>query len=98
MLLIDPFRILVANIPLTVLTSVVLLQEYDVATDNSKNPRERLARQKQNLRRRLGLDLYQIDFMKSFSQCVSRAICYLVTKHEDPANSMKLLMFSSLFT
>ncbi|KAJ8763174.1 hypothetical protein K2173_025559 [Erythroxylum novogranatense] len=32
-------------------------QEYEIAIDNSKNPRERLARQKQNLRRRLGLDL-----------------------------------------
>ncbi|XP_024019223.1 TATA-binding protein-associated factor BTAF1 isoform X2 [Morus notabilis] len=32
-------------------------QEYDVANDNTKNPRERLARQKQNLRRRLGLDV-----------------------------------------
>ncbi|XP_050224849.1 TATA-binding protein-associated factor BTAF1 isoform X2 [Mercurialis annua] len=32
-------------------------QEYDVANDNSKNPKERLARQKQNLRRRLGLDV-----------------------------------------
>lgn len=32
-------------------------QEYDIASDNSKNPKERLARQKQNLRRRLGLDM-----------------------------------------
>lgn len=32
-------------------------QEYDVAIDNSKNPKERLARQKQNLKRRLGLDV-----------------------------------------
>lgn len=32
-------------------------QEYDVASDSSKNPAERLARQKQNLRRRLGLDV-----------------------------------------
>ncbi|XP_057949880.1 TATA-binding protein-associated factor BTAF1 isoform X2 [Malania oleifera] len=32
-------------------------QEYDVANDNTKNPRERLARQKHNLRRRLGLDM-----------------------------------------
>ncbi|PON37204.1 Coatomer beta subunit [Parasponia andersonii] len=32
-------------------------QEYDIANDNMKNPRERLARQKQNLRRRLGLDV-----------------------------------------
>ncbi|CAI9108802.1 OLC1v1008493C4 [Oldenlandia corymbosa var. corymbosa] len=32
-------------------------QEYDIANDGSKNPRERLARQKQNLRRRLGLDV-----------------------------------------
>ncbi|XP_031131067.1 TATA-binding protein-associated factor BTAF1 [Ipomoea triloba] len=32
-------------------------QEYDLPADNSKNPKERLARQKQNLRRRLGLDV-----------------------------------------
>ncbi|CAN1186873.1 TATA-binding protein-associated factor BTAF1 [Linum perenne] len=32
-------------------------QEFDIATDNSKNPKDRLARQKQNLRRRLGLDV-----------------------------------------
>ncbi|CAH9101648.1 unnamed protein product [Cuscuta epithymum] len=32
-------------------------QEYDVPADNSKNPKERIARQKQNLRRRLGLDV-----------------------------------------
>ncbi|KAF3440568.1 hypothetical protein FNV43_RR18852 [Rhamnella rubrinervis] len=32
-------------------------QEYDIANDNMKNPRERMARQKQNLRRRLGLDV-----------------------------------------
>ncbi|KAM7511450.1 hypothetical protein LguiB_010325 [Lonicera macranthoides] len=32
-------------------------QEYDIANDNTKNPRERLSRQKQNLRRRLGLDV-----------------------------------------
>ncbi|XP_072972272.1 TATA-binding protein-associated factor BTAF1 isoform X2 [Typha angustifolia] len=32
-------------------------QEYDVASDSSKSPAERLARQKQNLRRRLGLDV-----------------------------------------
>ncbi|KAJ4974502.1 hypothetical protein NE237_007676 [Protea cynaroides] len=32
-------------------------QEYDIVGDNNKNPGERLARQKQNLRRRLGLDL-----------------------------------------
>ncbi|KAH6823556.1 ROOT GROWTH DEFECTIVE 3 [Perilla frutescens var. hirtella] len=32
-------------------------QEYDIASDNCKNPKERLARQKQNLRRRLGLDV-----------------------------------------
>ncbi|XP_010547370.1 PREDICTED: TATA-binding protein-associated factor BTAF1 isoform X2 [Tarenaya hassleriana] len=32
-------------------------QEYDIVNDNSKNPRDRLARQKQNLRRRLGLDM-----------------------------------------
>ncbi|XP_048324850.2 TATA-binding protein-associated factor BTAF1 isoform X2 [Ziziphus jujuba] len=32
-------------------------QEYDIANDNMKNPRERMARQKQHLRRRLGLDV-----------------------------------------
>uniref|UniRef100_A0A1D1XEI5 TATA-binding protein-associated factor 172 n=1 Tax=Anthurium amnicola TaxID=1678845 RepID=A0A1D1XEI5_9ARAE len=32
-------------------------QEYDVAVDNSKTPAERLARQRQNLRQRLGLDV-----------------------------------------
>ncbi|KAK4435640.1 TATA-binding protein-associated factor BTAF1 [Sesamum alatum] len=32
-------------------------QEYDIASDNCKNPKERLARQKQNLKRRLGLDM-----------------------------------------
>ncbi|MQL74198.1 hypothetical protein Taro_006573 [Colocasia esculenta] len=32
-------------------------QEYDVAADNSKTPAERLARQRQNLRHRLGLDV-----------------------------------------
>ncbi|CAL9077601.1 TATA-binding protein-associated factor BTAF1 isoform X2 [Musa acuminata AAA Group] len=31
-------------------------QEFDVASDSSKSPAERLAHQKQNLRRRLGLD------------------------------------------
>lgn len=31
-----------------------LAQEFDIANDNTKNPAERLARQKQNLRRRLG--------------------------------------------
>lgn len=30
------------------------IQEYDIVSDSMKNPRERLARQKQNLRRRLG--------------------------------------------
>ncbi|KAK7312063.1 hypothetical protein VNO77_35609 [Canavalia gladiata] len=34
-------------------------QEYDVGNDNIKNPKERLVRQKQNLRRRLGLDGYE---------------------------------------
>ncbi|XP_062232323.1 TATA-binding protein-associated factor BTAF1-like isoform X2 [Phragmites australis] len=34
-----------------------LIREYDVANDNGKNPAERLALQKQNLRRRLGLDV-----------------------------------------
>ncbi|KAK8545550.1 hypothetical protein V6N13_066828 [Hibiscus sabdariffa] len=32
-------------------------QEYDIANDNLKNPKDRLARQKQNLKRRLGLDM-----------------------------------------
>ncbi|EPS70758.1 hypothetical protein M569_04001, partial [Genlisea aurea] len=32
-------------------------QEYDITTDSTKSPKERLARQKQNLKRRLGLDM-----------------------------------------
>ncbi|XP_061359384.1 TATA-binding protein-associated factor BTAF1 isoform X2 [Gastrolobium bilobum] len=32
-------------------------QEYDIVSDNIKSPKERLVRQKQNLRRRLGLDV-----------------------------------------
>lgn len=34
--------------------SLFSIQEYDIVNDGMKNPRERLARQKQNLRRRLG--------------------------------------------
>jgi TATA-binding protein-associated factor len=37
--------------------SLFSIQEYDIVNDGMKNPRERLARQKQNLRRRLGLDV-----------------------------------------
>lgn len=39
-------------------------QEYDVGNDGGKNPADRLARQKQNLRRRLGLDVCEqfMDF------------------------------------
>lgn len=37
-------------------------QEYDIAIDNSKNSAERLARQKENLSRRLGLDVCE-DYM-----------------------------------
>ncbi|KAJ7534695.1 hypothetical protein O6H91_13G105700 [Diphasiastrum complanatum] len=39
-------------------------QEYDIGIDNTKTPAERLARQKQNLRRRLGLDVCEqfMDF------------------------------------
>jgi hypothetical protein len=33
---------------------LMIVQEYDVGVDNTKTPAERLARQKQNLRRRLG--------------------------------------------
>ncbi|KAJ7964144.1 TATA-binding protein-associated factor BTAF1 [Quillaja saponaria] len=32
-------------------------QEYDIGSDNMKNPKERLVRQKRNLQRRLGLDV-----------------------------------------
>ncbi|XP_006646908.1 TATA-binding protein-associated factor BTAF1 isoform X1 [Oryza brachyantha] len=43
-------------------------QEYDIANDNGKNPAERLARQKKNLRRRLGLDVCEqfMDFNDVF--------------------------------
>ncbi|KAL9268825.1 TATA-binding protein-associated factor BTAF1-like protein, partial [Drosera capensis] len=39
-------------------------QEFDIAHDTTKNPKERLARQKSNLRRRLGLDVCEqfMDF------------------------------------
>jgi len=33
---------------------LVPFQEYDIGNDNIKNPKERLVRQKQSLRRRLG--------------------------------------------
>lgn len=39
----------------------VSMQEYDIVNDNSKNPKERLARQKQNLRRRLGLYCFPLS-------------------------------------
>jgi TATA-binding protein-associated factor len=43
-------------------------QEYDVANDNGKNPADRLARQKKNLRRRVGLDVCEqfMDFNDVF--------------------------------
>lgn len=50
------FLIHVGSFPslLTFYAGILSLQEYDVAVDNSKTPAEKLARQRQNLRHRLG--------------------------------------------
>jgi hypothetical protein len=49
-------------------------QEYDVGVDNTKTPAERLARQKQNLRRRLG-NFFPIVFNTSFFERLFQYLC-----------------------
>ncbi|KAK6923628.1 Helicase, C-terminal [Dillenia turbinata] len=67
-------------------------QEYDLATDNAKNPRERLARQKQNLRRRLGLDMCE-QFMDVTD--VIRDEDLVVQKNESHGNGIDHRFYGS---
>ncbi|GFP81580.1 tata-binding protein-associated factor btaf1 [Phtheirospermum japonicum] len=67
-------------------------QEYDIATDNSKNPKERLARQKQNLKRRLGLDVCE-QFMDVND--VIRDEDLIAHKINYPGNGIGFQYFSS---
>ncbi|KAF2288111.1 hypothetical protein GH714_004452 [Hevea brasiliensis] len=69
--------------------SQVLIQEYDIANDNYKNPRERLARQKQNLRRRLGLDVCE-QFMDVNDRLVASMVPNVVSKRPS-ARELNLL-------
>ncbi|XP_022880908.1 TATA-binding protein-associated factor BTAF1 [Olea europaea var. sylvestris] len=67
-------------------------QEYDIASDNSKNSRERLARQKQNLLRRLGLDVCE-QFMDVNDMIRDEDL--LVHKINSSGNGVALQYFSS---
>jgi hypothetical protein len=52
----------------------MIVQEYDVGVDNTKTPAERLARQKQNLRRRLG-NFFPIVYKTSFFERLFQYLC-----------------------
>ncbi|KAL6533717.1 btaf1 RNA polymerase II, B-TFIID transcription factor-associated, 170kDa [Orobanche hederae] len=67
-------------------------QEYDIASDNCKNPKERLARQKQNLKRRLGLDVCE-QFMDVND--VIRDEDLIAHKINYPGNGIGFQYFSS---
>lgn len=67
-------------------------QEYDIASDISKNPRERLARQKQNLRRRLGLDVCE-SFMDVNEMIRDEDL--LEHKYNSPGNGVSRQYFAS---
>ncbi|PIN15322.1 hypothetical protein CDL12_12043 [Handroanthus impetiginosus] len=67
-------------------------QEYDIASDNCKNPKEKLARQKQNLRRRLGLDMCE-QFMDVSD--VIRDEDLILHKINYPGNGIASRYFSS---
>ncbi|KAL3498161.1 hypothetical protein ACH5RR_040893 [Cinchona calisaya] len=67
-------------------------QEYDIASESGKNPRERLARQKQNLRRRLGLDVCE-QFMDVGDMIRDEDL--LVQKFHSPGNGVAPQYFSS---
>ncbi|GAA0152941.1 hypothetical protein LIER_11297 [Lithospermum erythrorhizon] len=67
-------------------------QEYDITTDISKNPRERLARQKQNLRRRLGLDVCE-SFMDVNEMIRDEDL--LEHKYNSPGNGVARQYFTS---
>lgn len=60
-------------------------QEYDIASENTKNPRERLARQKKNLKRRLGLDVCE-QFMDVNDMIRDEDL--IVQKSHSPANDI----------
>ncbi|CAA3010787.1 TATA-binding -associated factor BTAF1 isoform X1 [Olea europaea subsp. europaea] len=67
-------------------------QEYDIASDNDKNSRDRLTRQKQNLRRRLGLDVCE-QFMDVSDMIRDEDL--LVHKIHSSGNGVSLQYFSS---
>lgn len=66
-------------------------QEYDIANDNSKSAKDRLARQKQNLRRRLGLDMCE-QFMDVNDMIRDED---LVTRYHPPGNGVAPQYFST---
>ncbi|KAK7263812.1 hypothetical protein RJT34_31409 [Clitoria ternatea] len=67
-------------------------QEYDIGNDNIKNPKERLVRQKQNLRRRLGLDVCE-QFMDISD--VIRDEDLMATKSDSHLNGIDHRVFTS---
>ncbi|XP_075109264.1 TATA-binding protein-associated factor BTAF1 isoform X1 [Nicotiana tabacum] len=67
-------------------------QEYDIPMDNSKNSRERLARQKQNLRRRLGLDVCE-QFMDVNEMIRDEDL--IVQRANSPGNGVATQYYSS---
>lgn len=66
---------------------LVPFQEYDIGNDNVKNPKERLARQKQNLRRRLGMYLAMLVDILYYSNNVCRFLLGINKKHEVQLNN-----------
>ncbi|XP_014493831.1 TATA-binding protein-associated factor BTAF1 isoform X1 [Vigna radiata var. radiata] len=67
-------------------------QEYDIGNDSIKNPKERLVRQKQNLRRRLGLDVCE-QFMDISD--VIRDEDLMVSKSDPHLNGIDRRVFTS---
>ncbi|KAG4966687.1 hypothetical protein JHK87_032338 [Glycine soja] len=67
-------------------------QEYDIGNDNIKNPKERLVRQKQNLRRRLGLDVCE-QFMDISD--VIRDEDLMASKSDSHLNGIDRRLFTS---
>ncbi|XP_078440415.1 ROOT GROWTH DEFECTIVE 3 isoform X2 [Wolffia australiana] len=67
-------------------------QEYDVAADNSKTPSEKLARQKKNLRHRLGLDVCE-QFMDMGDMIKDEDL--LVQKNHPQSNGLSSVYRSS---
>ncbi|XP_073057089.1 TATA-binding protein-associated factor BTAF1-like [Primulina eburnea] len=67
-------------------------QEYDIGNDKCKNPRERLSLQKQNLRRRLGLDVCE-QFMDVSDMIRDEDL--VLHKFNYPANGMASHYYAS---